>query len=222
MLQDGIRFFNQKHWDEALDEFMQVRTDEEGDEAIELAYYLGLCYTKLQQYDEALLYLDQVVAAGKNMLRVHQCRLTLAYIYVTTNRAKMAQFELERVLNTGSETAQLYSILGFAAWMEKQYDRAVECYTKAIKLDERNTTALNGLGYILVDTDKNMEKGISLCKLAVNYNPKNAAYLDSLGWAYFKKGDTHEATTWLRKALDVAPQPQQKEIRNHIKIVAGV
>ncbi|MDR3303923.1 MAG: tetratricopeptide repeat protein [Treponema sp.] len=222
MLQDGIRLFNQRNWDDALRELKQVHIGNESTEAIELAYYLGLCYAKLKYYDEALLCLEQVVSDGKNTLRVHQCRLTLAYIYVITNRTKLALFELERIQNSGSEDARLYTILGFAAWMEKEYDQALDYYRKAIKLDDQNTTAINGLGYILVDTNKNLEQGTSLCKLAVNRSPQNAAYLDSLGWAYFKKGDTHEANVWLRKALDAAPRLQQKEIRNHIKTVAGV
>ena len=31
---------------------------------MELAYYLGLCYSKLKRYDDALLYLEQVVTAS--------------------------------------------------------------------------------------------------------------------------------------------------------------
>jgi tetratricopeptide (TPR) repeat protein len=222
MLQEGIRLFNIKRWSKALEAFLQVKAAEKSDEAIELAYYLGLCYTKLERYDEALTYLEQVIAANKYPSRVYQCRLALAYIYIITNRAKLAQFELERLINTGSENLQFYLIMGFAAWKEKQYSKAIECYGKALKMDERNATALNGLGYILVDTDINITQGISFCKKAVSTNPKNAAYLDSLGWAYFKNGNFSEATSWLRKALETAPQPQQKEIRNHIKIVAGV
>ncbi|MDR2537472.1 MAG: tetratricopeptide repeat protein [Treponema sp.] len=222
MLQEGIRLFNIKRWEKALEAFLQVEVDEKSNEAVELAYYLGLCYTKLERYDEALLYLERVITANKYPSRVYQCRLALAYVYTITNRAKLAQFELEHVVNTGSETPQLYLIMGFAAWQEKQYNKAIECYGKALKMDERNATALNGLGYILVDTDMNIAQGISFCKKAVKTNPKNAAYLDSLGWAYFKNGNFSEATNWLRKALEAAPQPQQKEIRNHIKIVAGV
>lgn len=221
-IQEGIRLFNMKRWDMALQEFLGALEKAKPDnviQTIELAYYLGLCYTKLEQFDEALLYLEQVVTGTHDAMRVYQCRITLAYIYVITKRAQMAESELERLAETGFESVQLYTILAYTAWSERQYQKAVDLYKKALQLDNSNATAINGLGYILVDTAMDVQKGLLFCKKAVDINPKNASYLDSLGWAYFKNGNSAEAVNWLRRALDLAPQ--QKEIRNHIKIVAG-
>jgi Flp pilus assembly protein TadD len=53
----------------------------------------------------------------------------------------------------------------------------------------------------------------------VERNPKNPAYLDSLGWAYYQSGDLSEARNWLRRALDLAPQSE--DIRVHIKLASG-
>jgi tetratricopeptide (TPR) repeat protein len=223
-LQEGIRLFNLKRWDMALRIFQQLHnnTPEDTQGTSEVAYYLGLCYTKLGRFDDALLYLEQVVNVESNILRVYQCRLALAYIYVITERANMAEFELNRLSEIGFESVQLYTVLAYSACSERQYQRAVELYAKALRLDNTNTTAMNGLGYILADTAMNVEQGLVLCKKAVDRNPDNAAYLDSLGWAYFKKGDAAEARNWLRRALGIASlASQQKEIRNHIRIVAG-
>ncbi|MDR0719361.1 MAG: tetratricopeptide repeat protein, partial [Treponema sp.] len=81
-----------------------------------------------------------------------------------------------------------------------------------------NPTALNGLGYVLVDSGIDLLRGLRCCKKAVDLKPQNAAYLDSLGWAYYKNGDILEARTWLRRALEAAPA--QKEIKEHLKIVS--
>ena len=43
---------------------------------------------------------------------------------------------------------------------------------------------------------------LSLIKKAVDLDPNNGAYLDSLGWAYFKLNRVDEAETYLKKALD--------------------
>lgn len=223
-LQEGIRLFNLKRWDMALRIFQQLQSNASGDTQVtsELAYYLGLCYTKLGRFEDALLYLEQVVNAESNIMRVYQCRLTLAYIYVITERAKMAEFELNRLSEIGFESVQLYTVMAYSACSEGQYQKAVELYAKALQLDNTNATAMNGLGYILVDTAMNVQQGLVFCKKAVDRNPDNPAYLDSLGWAYFKNGDTTEARTWLRRALGIASlASQQKEIRNHIRIVAG-
>jgi tetratricopeptide (TPR) repeat protein len=78
-LEEGVRLFTTRRWDRALEEFLKVDNSgfEEEDNA-ELAYYLGLCYTKLERFDDALLYLEQVVTSGTDPLRAYQCRMTLA------------------------------------------------------------------------------------------------------------------------------------------------
>jgi len=219
-LAEGIRLYTVKRWDKALVELLAVNTERfTPEENIELAYYLGLCYTKLERYDDALLYLEQVVTSGKDVLRIYQCRMTLAYIYVITSRTKMAEFELKRLSNSGFESAQLYATLAYAAWVQKRYKQAVEYYEKALDLDENNANALNGLGFVLVDSNIDLIRGLRCCKKAVDLKPQNAAYLDSLGWAYYKNGELLEARTWLRRAHEAAPE--QKEIKEHLKIVTG-
>jgi tetratricopeptide (TPR) repeat protein len=219
-LQEGIRLYRLKRWELALQELLALDTSRfEAEENAELAYYLGLCYTKLERYEDAMIYLEQVVTSGKDVLRVYQCRMTLAYIYVLTRRSKMAEFELHRLANNGFESAQLYTTLAYAAWSQKHVKQAVEYYEKALDVDDNNTTALNGLGFILVDADVDPIRGLRCCKKAVDRKPQSAAYLDSLGWAYYKNGELLEARTWLRRALDL--NPRQQEIRDHLKTVLG-
>jgi tetratricopeptide (TPR) repeat protein len=219
-LREGIRLYRSKRWEIALNELLQVdpRNFDEEDN-FELAYYLGLCYSKLERYDDALLYLEQVVTSGSDPLRSYQCRMALAYIYSITNRSKLAEFELKHLLEKGYESTQIYSALAYAAWAQKKFDPSIEWYKRALNLDSENSTALNGLGYVLADTDKDIRKALVFCKKAVEKKPQNPAYLDSLGWAYFKNGELLEARTWLRRALDLAPR--QTEIRTHMKIVVG-
>jgi tetratricopeptide (TPR) repeat protein len=219
-LEEGIRLFKMRRWDKALEEFLRLDTAnfEPADNA-ELAYYLGLCYTKLERFDDALLYLEQVVTAGDDPLRVYQCRLTLAYIYAISDRSKLAEFELSRLVKGGYESVQIYTTMAYAAWVQHLYQKAVDYYEKALTMDGENTTALNGLGYILADSDIDIRRGISLCRRAVDKKPKSAAYLDSLGWAYYKNGNMTEARSWLRRAFELAPN--HKEIKKHMKLIEG-
>jgi tetratricopeptide (TPR) repeat protein len=217
-LAEGKRLFALKRWDLALKEFVQVKTDNfTPGENTELAYYLGLCYTKLDRFDDGLLYLEQVITAGSDPLRVYQCRMTLAYIYVITHRSRLAEFELGQLVKNGFASSQIYTTLAYAAWVQKNIVKALEMYEKALEIDGNNTTAMNGIGYILADTDRDVMRGLRLCRKAVDKKPQNAAYLDSLGWAYHKSGNSPEARVWLRRALDLAPG--QEEIRRHMRIV---
>ncbi|MCL2320140.1 MAG: tetratricopeptide repeat protein [Treponema sp.] len=217
-LSEGIRLYRLKRWEQALVELLGVNTDRfSPGENAELAYYLGLCYTKLERFEDALLYLEQVVTSGQEPLRIFQCRMALAYIYVITRRSKLAEFELKRLAGNGFESAQLYTTLAYAAWAQKHYKQAVDYYEKALDLDESNATALNGLGYVLVDSGMDLLRGLRCCRKAVDLKPQNPLYLDSLGWAYYKNGELLEARTWLRRALDAAPD--NKEIKEHFKTV---
>jgi Tfp pilus assembly protein PilF len=186
---------------------------------MELAYYLSLCHTKLEHFEEAILFLDQVIISGSDMMRVYQCRLTLAYIYIKTDRARMAEFELRRLLKSGFESAALYNTLAYAAYVQKRYRNAVELYEKALELDSTNATALNSMGFILADTGTDKMKGLQLCLQAVEQNPKNPAYLDSLGWAYYKNGEMREARSFLSRAKELAPK--EHDILKHYRVVTG-
>jgi tetratricopeptide (TPR) repeat protein len=219
-LKEGIRLYRLKKWEPALQELLRVKSDHFGNgERAELAYYLGLCCTKMGRYDDAIVYLEQVINLGQDMLRTCQCRMTLAYIYAITARAKMAEYELARLTSRGFESAQLYATLAYAAWSRKQHRRAVEFYEKALDLDPSSATALNGLGYVLADTGMDPRRALRYCRRAVDLRPQHPAYLDSLGWTYFKLGDLPEARTWLRRALDL--DPEQREIKEHILAAEG-
>jgi Tfp pilus assembly protein PilF len=151
--------------------------------------------------------------------RQDQCRLALAYIYMVTERGKLAQFELESLIQNGFEEARVYTMLGYAAWEQKDYDNSIEYYKKALAIDANNTTAMNALGYILVDSERDINKGLEFCRKAVDKVPDNAAYLDSLGWAYYKSGNVTDARNWLRRALGLAPH--EELIKAHMRAIAG-
>jgi tetratricopeptide (TPR) repeat protein len=219
-IQDGMRLFRMKRWDKALEIFLSKETSGfNNEEKMELAYYLGLCYTKLQKYEEALVYLERVVASSNDILRVLQCRMTLAYIYVITKRIKMAEYELKKLQSSGMESPMLYNTLAYAAWLQKQNKNAIELYEKTLEIDTDNATAMNSMGYILADTGMDVMRALRLCRKAVDSRPNSPAYLDSLGWSYYKSGEVLEARTWLRRALDLAPD--ETEIQRHFKIVIG-
>lgn len=216
----AMRLYLTKRWEDALAEFRLVKADAFSDEQrMELAYYMGLCCTKLERYDEALLYFEQVITIGESPVWIYQCRLILAYIYILTGRAKMADAELNRLQSSGLESVMLYNTLAYSAYSQQRYLEAIDIYEKALDIDKDNPTALNGMGFILSDTGLDRLKGLRLCRKAVDRNPGNAAYLDSLGWASYKCGKLKEARALLGQALDIAPK--EKEIAEHFRVVSG-
>ena len=216
ILQSGKNLYSQKAYEDALAFFLSLPSDAVVDK-IEVSYYLGLCYTKLQRYDDALLFLEQVVTSGTQLDRVLQCRFLLAIIYALSGRKRLADFELNKLLETGYMTASVYAAIAFVAWEQNDTEKCLEYYEKSLKQDADNITSLNGLGYVLACEEKDLTKALSLCKKAVKSAPKSAACLDSLGWVYYKMGLYDDAIHYLEQAEQL--DKDNIEIAKHIKEV---
>ena len=63
-------------------------------------------------------------------------------------------------------------------------------------------SALTDLGYLWVDQGKYLQRSLHMIERAVAAEPDNAAYRDSLGWAYFRLGRHEEARAELERAID--------------------
>jgi tetratricopeptide (TPR) repeat protein len=66
-----------------------------------------------------------------------------------------------------------------------------------------NANALNALGYTLTDRTDRHDEAFVLIQKAVDIAPKNAFYLDSLGWVYYKLGDLENAEKYLQEAVAI-------------------
>ena len=216
VLNDGIRLYSQKKYADSLAFFLGLPTDVSVDKN-EVAYYLGLCYTKLEHYDDALLYLEQVVTSGAQLERVLQCRFLLAVIYAISGRKRLADFELNKLLETGYMAASVYAAIAFVAWEQNDTEKCLSYYQKSLEKDPDNVSSLNGLGYVLACSDKDLTKALSLCKQAVKSSPKSAACLDSLGWVYYKLGLYEDALKYLSQAEKI--DTQNTLIAKHIQTV---
>lgn len=216
ILFQGIDLYNQKKYSDALAFFLSLPEDS-GLDSQEIAYYLGLCYTKLKRYEDALLYLEQVVTGGGQLERVLQCRFILAVIYTKSKRKRLASFELSKLLESGYKPASVYASMAFIAWEQQEIDVALSYYEKSLELDENNVTSLNGLGYVLATENRDLTKALSCCKKAVQNSPDSAACLDSLGYVYYKLGLLRDA----RKYLEMAEQIDNDNeiIAEHIREV---
>jgi tetratricopeptide (TPR) repeat protein len=217
-MKDGVRLYGLGKYDDALVVFLGVPAGKAGNN-LELAYYIGLCYARLERYDDALVYLEQVVTADTDLARVYQCRMVLSVIYTLTGRSRLADFELRKLIDSGYESAQVFCSLGYIAFEHKNVDDAISWYEKAIALESDNSTALNGLGYVLADSGRDLTRALTMCKKAIDREPENAAYLDSIGWIYFKLGLETEAKSFTRRALEKAPD--NTVINGHLNEIVG-
>jgi Flp pilus assembly protein TadD len=77
---------------------------------------------------------------------------------------------------------------------------------EAIKLDSRAADAMNYLGYSLAERGERLDDALALIQGALEIDPWNGAYLDSLGWVYVKLGRLNEARDPLERAAREYPK----------------
>lgn len=78
---------------------------------------------------------------------------------------------------------------------------------KTLELKPDFDEALNYLGYSWADRGVNLPRALEMIEKAVKAEPENPAYLDSLGWVFFKLGRPKEAVPPLEKAVQLSPEP---------------
>ncbi|AIN92991.1 tetratricopeptide repeat protein [Treponema putidum] len=217
-LKEGVNLYNRKDYQEALVFFLSVSTENDLIK-IEINYYIGLIYSRLAEYEQALEYLEQVVTASKDIAKVYQCRLILAFIYANTGRTRLAEFELSKLIEAGYESVQVFSSLAYVYYEHQETEKAIDYYEKALKTAPENSTALNGLAYILAETDRDLTRSLLLCKKAVEKQPENPAYLDSMALIYHKMNLSSEAKSYIIRAKEKLPD--NKIILHHFEMITS-
>jgi tetratricopeptide (TPR) repeat protein len=132
--------------------------------------------------------------------------VALAELLTTAKRYPDA----ERVLRDASvrfpDDLSIPFQLGAVAERQKRNADAERLFRQVIGRDPRHALALNYLGYMLADRGERLDEAIGLIKRAVELDPYNGSYLDSLGWAYFKQGKLGPAEINLRRAAEQLPR----------------
>lgn len=103
--------------------------------------------------------------------------------------------------------ADIYSNVGRTADAER-------VLRQMVATEPANADALNYLGYMLAERGEKLDEAIRLVSRALESDPENGAYLDSLGWAHFRRGDLAQAEKYLLAAAQRLPA--NSEVQDHL------
>jgi tetratricopeptide (TPR) repeat protein len=152
---------------------------------------------------------DQALAQARSLLKGtpedREVYLNLGNMYMRLKRWKEADESLNKALalSTKQEDKDYVNFVIASSYeRQKKYDEAETMFKQLLSNDPNNAMVLNYLGYMLADRGVRVEEALGYLKKAVRLDPQNGAYLDSIGWAYFKKGDLVLAEENLRRATD--------------------
>jgi len=112
------------------------------------------------------------------------------------------------------ESAEAYFRLGSSLERGNGYAEAEKVFQDLLKMRPNDSAAQNYLGYMWADKGENLEKAHELLEKAVGREPRNGAYLDSLGWVYFRLGKLDAASLNLNEAH--RREPDDPTIEEHL------
>jgi tetratricopeptide (TPR) repeat protein len=150
---------------------------------------------------------EKPVADVRSMLKGapedREVYLRLSIMYTRLKRwseAEEALNKTEELSLKAEDKENVYFLRGSTYEREKKYDQAEAEFRKILAVNPQNAATLNYLGYMNAERDVRLEESLNYIKQAVGSEPTNGAYLDSLGWAYFKLGKYDLAEENLSKA----------------------
>jgi tetratricopeptide (TPR) repeat protein len=163
---------------------------------------------------------DQAVAEVKRLMDGKNDRetdLTLAELYDKAHKfddAAKALEAAEKLSSGDDEKKDVWFTRGAMFEHMKKIDLSEGEFRKVLKVDPESAAALNYIGYMLADRNMRLPESLDLITKALELSPENGAYLDSLGWAYFRMGRLPEAEENLRRA--VAKTPNDATVHDHM------
>jgi tetratricopeptide (TPR) repeat protein len=172
---------------------------------------LATAYEELRQFDKAIALLRRARTLSPADPLVH-IRLARSQQDsgegddgVRTLQAAVAKFPKEPAVK-----------LSLASMLERErkYGDAEAIFRQMIADDPKNAHALNSFGYMLAERGQKLDEAVALVQRALVIEPGNGAYLDSLGWAYYKQNRLDLAETPLRQAA--AQLPTVSVIQDHL------
>jgi Flp pilus assembly protein TadD len=98
---------------------------------------------------------------------------------------------------------KLHFTLGALYDENRQKDLSAAEMHKAIDLNPSNAPALNYLGYSYAEAGNHLEEAERLIKRALNIEPEDGFYIDSLGWVYYQRGEYQKAVDQLERAVNL-------------------
>lgn len=182
---------------------------------------LATAHMALNHVRESLAAADEAVKTAGTREQTLGCRLDRAQLLSQAEKHEPAIAECQALLTEYNQTGDVHTIrlvLSGIYSAAHQADKAEEQLLLILKEDPDNATANNDLGYLWAEQNKKLDEAEQRIRRAIELDRRqrnaptsthvsldgdrdNAAYVDSLGWVLFRKGDWTGARRELERAV---------------------
>ena len=192
----GLLLFDIGEYDSVVTEF-GVAVENFPDEFV-INVVLGLSFSQLNNNVQAEQFLKKSVDLKPNDLTALSA---LGFTLNQLNKNSDALVYLNRALQIDPDNIQVLGLLGLIHNARKEWNLSDKYYEHALELDSANIVLLNNYAYSLSERGIKLEQALTMVKKAVEAEPDNSAYLDTMGWVYYQLGDYKLAKEYIEKAV---------------------
>lgn len=138
----------------------------------------------------------------------------LANVYLGAGSQQKALAQLQSAIDRNPKDATAHLMTGVIYEAQKNYSGAKKAYEGALKANPNMSAALNNLAYMLSERLNQVDEALPLAIKAHELAPRDFGATDTLGWIYYRRGETLKALPLLREsALQL---PKQREVQLHL------
>jgi len=185
-----------KNLDKALQRSEQALTEFPGSRQLRMVH--ADIIAEKGRVDEGIKALQQLEKGNDEDLDVLAAMVS---VYQRAKRFDDAQNVLNKAVQRFPNEEQVYFLQGSVYEKQKKYNDAEKAFRKALDMQKDDPAVLNYLGFMLADRGIRLDEAETMIQKAVQSDPTNGAYLDSLGWVYFKQNRLDRAEEYLKKAV---------------------
>ena len=138
----------------------------------------------------------------------------LAQIFSRTGAHSEAVSVLTEALKAHPRDEDLLYALGAVLERSGATPQALARMREILEVNPQNAAALNFIGYTLAEHGEQLDEAERLVRRALAIHPDSGAYLDSLGWVQFRRGDAARAASTLERAAEL--EPDEPAILEHL------
>jgi tetratricopeptide (TPR) repeat protein len=160
---------------------------------------------------EAMTILDQALRGGR--VDAIEVEIVRSRALFDAGLAAAAFDALDRALERFPDHPNLLYQRAVLLDADDRTTEAVKVFERLLKMRPGDGNIQNALGYTLADRKRQLARAESLIREAVTQRPDSAAFIDSLGWVRFRRGDNKGAVSILERAWRLS---REAEIGAHL------
>ena len=163
---------------------------------------LALCYINLSNSDDAISILIRAKNKFPNNFSINYM---LGSTYNSQKKFQLAIETLNSALKIDPDSRSTKHLLANAYNSMNQWPISENLYKELIRSDKMDAQALNNYSYTLAERGLKLKEALNMSQRAIQLDPDNSAYLDTIGWIFYKLKKYNKAIDYIQKSISLDP-----------------